>query len=69
MSTREHQTTLFALWLPMAITFSKPNHGLFTQGRQASSSTRVVELAKVRSELTAVNSFVVTSDEINQRLG
>ena len=65
MSTREHQTTLFALWLPMAITFSKPNHGLFTQGRQA--STRVVEL--VGQGTIRVDSFVVTSDEINQRLG
>ena len=62
MSTREHQTTLFALWLPMAITFLKPNHGLFTR-----ASTRVVEL--VGQGTIRVDSVVVTSDEINQRLG
>ena len=44
VSTREHQTTLFALWLPMAITFLKPNHGLFTQSQRRQASTRVVEL-------------------------
>ena len=66
-ATGEHQTTLFALWLPMAITFSKPNHGLFTQSQGCQASTRVVKL--VGQGTIRVDSFVVDSDEINQRLG